>query len=143
MPPTEFRPDGTWHGGCTAHGMRLLICSALLLLASCGGKLAPDPQPEPATGVSAGPVPVTAASDKGACGGPSHVGCAAGSYCWSNGCQVQGEEAGACFTPVTDCETIYVPACGCDGNVYQNVCEATRSGVGWRGDSPGPTGDCQ
>ena len=126
-----------------ARGMRSLTLVSLILVASaCGGRVAPDPPSgsEADKGASA----VAAADVKPACGGPGHVSCGLGSYCWSNGCAVTGDEPGTCFTPVGACDdAVSVPACGCDGKVYANACEATRSGVGWRGDFSDPSGGCR
>ena len=41
----------------------------------------------------------------------------------------KASSAGLCTTPSTNCQSWEPATCGCDGVVYQNVCEALHAGV--------------
>jgi hypothetical protein len=134
--------------------MRATLLLLAVLFVACGGAIAPDSTqpsgPEPSAPASGAPAsgaeppeapaakpnaPTAAAvADGAACGGAAHVPCTDGAFCFTGGCRVIDDQAGTCFRPPSGpCAPGVVPACGCDGNVYSNACEAVRSGVGWSG----------
>jgi hypothetical protein len=60
--------------------------------------------------------------------------CASGEYCdWANNrCESGGPEPSMCRPIPQDCETPDNPdftVCGCDGNVYESICEANAAGT--------------
>lgn len=55
--------------------------------------------------------------------------CGADEYCDWVGDACGPPESGVC-TPLPDgCDAVYMPVCGCDGEVYSNACEAARAKV--------------
>jgi hypothetical protein len=48
-----------------------------------------------------------------------------GTYCAGDTC----DGPGGCVYPPGSCDGILAPVCGCDGNSYQNACEAARASV--------------
>lgn len=64
------------------------------------------------------------------CGGFAGMECAANEYCDhpNNTCGA-ADEAGICRPRPQACDTVYSPACACDGKVYGNACEAQIAGV--------------
>lgn len=78
-------------------------------------------------------VPAEAQSTLGAeC--TSHAACDAGQYCRTHnpyGCDLDGDWGpGECALPETDCRGVAKElTCGCDGEIYDSVCDAAAAGV--------------
>jgi len=72
------------------------------------------------------------------CGGIQAVVCSEGLYCQfpANTCGAH-DTTGLCQLQPQLCTADVNPVCGCDGKVYSNDCEATRSGQSIR-----PIEDC-
>lgn len=73
------------------------------------------------------------------------AGCPEGTFCGSSlGLCGAGDDIGSCVALPTQCPDEGPPVCGCDGELYANACEATRSGVSIREVDTGDTGafDC-
>ena len=67
--------------------------------------------------------------------------CAPDEYCTGDGC----DGVGTCALTSTECPTDVALVCGCDGNTYDNACEAGRAGVRVASDgicACGGNGDC-
>ncbi|MCK4873348.1 MAG: hypothetical protein KAS72_11535 [Phycisphaerales bacterium] len=84
--------------------------------------------------------------------GPVHGPYPPAVYCWSNGdCHedhycffyVCAAETGVCMPRPEECQEIYDPVCGCDGQTYDNACEAARAGISvdYKGPCGGIPGD--
>jgi hypothetical protein len=113
-----------------------LVAAAALLLAACGGSVAPgDPPSTSGTGGTSGSGGATTSSGSPAeeCGtnGP----CAQGSYCLYADHACGTTPAGVCpaayCAEPASCDGIDgPPACGCDGKIYDNTCLAGAAGAG-------------
>jgi hypothetical protein len=77
------------------------------------------------------------------CGGFVGTPCAADEYCdfASNSCGF-ADESGTCKPRPMACDTVYVPTCACDGQIYGNDCTAASAGhdVAPAGTCPAPAG---
>ncbi|MEZ4380156.1 MAG: hypothetical protein R3A79_02320 [Nannocystaceae bacterium] len=65
-------------------------------------------------------------------GGPVSCDDGCGSdYCdWNaNSCGILRADQGTCETPPDGCDDVYMPVCGCDGQVHGNECEAHGAGT--------------
>lgn len=62
--------------------------------------------------------------------------CANGQYCdiAAGACGAEG----TCKDKPQDCDTAFMPVCGCDDKTYSNACEASAAGVGVKAD-----GECE
>ena len=87
----------------------------------------PDPDCEPVE-------PPPAAN----CGGIAGLTCADGEYCAYELDQMCGaaDQLGTCETIPDVCAAVIDPVCGCDGNTYQNACQAATSGVSVAAEGP-------
>ena len=69
------------------------------------------------------------------CAGPDGLLCPTGKYCATDtpletNSRCPGDEiAGACRRIPQTCVHIYLPTCGCDGQTYDNDCNAAAAGV--------------
>jgi hypothetical protein len=77
---------------------------------------------------------VTVASDGAcepalACGGGSALVCPEGQFCKAPIATCAAGSAGLCTPTPTDCSTVVLPVCGCDGLTYSNACLADAGGV--------------
>ncbi|MCC6558685.1 MAG: hypothetical protein IT372_37595 [Polyangiaceae bacterium] len=63
------------------------------------------------------------------CGGIGGIPCAADEYCdyGDNSCGAD-DGLGVCKPRPQGCPDVYMPACGCDGTVYGNECDANGAG---------------
>jgi hypothetical protein len=57
-------------------------------------------------------------------------GCGDANYCdWTaNSCGENRSDKGTCETAPDGCDDVYMPVCGCDGQVHGNECEAHAAG---------------
>lgn len=63
------------------------------------------------------------------CGGIAGFNCPADEFCDFGNDQCGGDDGtGICTKRPTACDTVYQPACGCDGTVYGNACSAQAAG---------------
>jgi hypothetical protein len=78
-----------------------------------------------------------------ACGGIAGLPCAADEFCdfTDNSCG-NADQGGTCQKRPMACDTLYLPACGCDGQIYGNDCTAASAGhdVAPAGTCTPPTG---
>jgi hypothetical protein len=64
------------------------------------------------------------------CGGTGDAACPTGAFCaWSDERCGAGLVHGVCKSPVGGVTCVQRPACGCDGKVYSNPCEANSAGT--------------
>jgi hypothetical protein len=125
---------GTSAASLRSEFIRLAAAIALLGVvgAGCGGGddgTGADAQVPPQDGGDGGES--ADASGSGAlCGGFSGATCDDGLYCdyGDNRCGSQDGE-GTCREAPSGCGGVYLPACGCDGEVHPNECQARASGV--------------
>jgi hypothetical protein len=68
------------------------------------------------------------APDRTACTTDSECGFGKTCYFQTGSCG-QGGDLGQCFAPPQECEDVFTPACGCNGQTYNNECEALSEGV--------------
>jgi hypothetical protein len=66
------------------------------------------------------------------CGTIAGIPCPTGTYCdFPDGSFCGGDDSGGVCVPIGpgECDLIYAPVCGCDGNTYGNACAADAAGT--------------
>jgi hypothetical protein len=103
----------TWLGIVAAVGA--------LMTTACGGSKESSDAASAGAGRSGG---------GGPCGGKQGGTCASDEYCdFSADTCGADDGGGVCKPRPQGCSDIYQPACGCDGHVYGNICEANTAGA--------------
>ncbi len=75
--------------------------------------------------------PSTTTSTSGSTTGGSACGCADNEFCAFKlqSCGSDPNDVGVCMPKPDGCDAVYQPACGCDGMVYGNACDAALAGI--------------
>lgn len=75
-----------------------------------------------------GAPPAAPTAGDGSCGG---VMCQAGEFCFTEdgSCAADGSPSGTCRSLDGPCTSSAEPVCGCDGQTYDSLCAAVRSGA--------------
>ncbi len=83
----------------------------------------------PSTGVGGSESSTSSTGGGVFCGGIAGIACAADEFCDfpSNSCGF-ADESGTCKKRPIPCDSIYLPTCGCDAQIYGSECMANNAG---------------